>query len=107
MACAIQPTPSLETFSEQVATQTTMDDIEKAIDYRFNNKALLQLALTAAGANEDNPNGNRTLARVGQGVVQLVVAGVGFEIAASQGKQKLRTTSKVLFTSNPARRMDE
>jgi dsRNA-specific ribonuclease len=106
MASATQPPPSPEKSSEKAATQPMMDDIEKAIDYQFNNKALLQLALTTAGANEDSLGNNKTLARIGQGAIQVVVARVGFEKAASQGRQKLSMSPKALFGSNTLHRMD-
>lgn len=107
MASTTQQIPPLKQPSEELVTQTTMDDVEKAIDYQFNDKALLRSALTAAGANKDSLPNNKALARMGHSAIELVVARVGFEKGESQGKHKLRMTSMALVWPNPPHRMDE
>ena len=50
-----------------MATDLDTDLVEAAIGYRFRTKDPLSLALTAAGADPENHDGNRALALVGAG----------------------------------------
>jgi dsRNA-specific ribonuclease len=52
--------------------------VEQAIGYQFQDKKLLQEALTAAGAEGDGHDGNKHLASVGQAAVRLVIADSGY-----------------------------
>ena len=57
-----------------MATDTSVADVEKAIGYAFEDKSLLRLALTAAGATEGKDHeGNKNLALIGQGVINIVI----------------------------------
>ena len=61
--------------------------VQQNIGHQFRDKELLELALTAAGADERNHDGNRKLAWVGQAAIQLAVATTGFQDSATLGKE--------------------
>ncbi|OKL58448.1 hypothetical protein UA08_06150 [Talaromyces atroroseus] len=52
--------------------------IAQQIGYVFRDKSLLDQALTAAGAKEDNYDGNRTLAQIGKAFVDLASTRFGY-----------------------------
>lgn len=60
--------------------------VEQAIGHTFPDKAILKLALTSAGAEEDNHDGNRGLARIGNTVLQLVVDTSGYKNKGSRSE---------------------
>lgn len=62
-----------------MATQTDADAVEKTIGYSFRSKEYLVQALTAAGAEEDNHDGNRKLAHLGGAVIRFTLSFVAFE----------------------------
>ena len=68
-----------------MATEHHLAVIQQVIHYTFKCKDLLKLALTAAGAEEFKPDGNRKLARVGQAVLLLVIADRGYENSETRG----------------------
>ena len=49
------------------------DQVQRFLCYTFQNRELLTLALTAPGADEAKYNGNRSLARQGALVMELVL----------------------------------
>lgn len=61
------------------------DAIYRIIGYSFQDDNLLKDALTAAGANEDNYEGNRTLAQVGKMFVNLMSVKMGYSSGAKPG----------------------
>lgn len=62
-----------------MATEYHLGVVQQIIHYTFGCRDLLELALTAAGADEAKPDGNRNLATVGQAVLQLIIANMGYE----------------------------
>lgn len=69
-----------------MATAIHMRIVEDVFGYTFADQSYLRLALTAAGAEEDNWDGNRRLAMVGEAALQLAVLDVGYQEGASRGK---------------------
>lgn len=62
-----------------------MNDVEAKIDYHFEERDILRQALTAAGAEQGNHDGNRRLALMGQAVMQLLISETGYEKSTSRG----------------------
>ena len=60
--------------------------VQRIIAYEFRRTDLLALALTAAGADENNHDGNRRLGQLGGFVLQLVVGDKAFVEGASRCK---------------------
>lgn len=69
-----------------MATLLDFSEVELAIGYIFKQKNLLKLSLTAAGAEVDNHDGNRNLAKFGQTAIHFVIAGKGYEASLPPGK---------------------
>ncbi len=74
-----------------MATDFDLDCVEQIFThfgYTFTNlnRELLRLSLVAAGSEEDNHDGNRRLARVGEALIGLVVIQGGYEMLLSRGK---------------------
>lgn len=82
-----------------MATVSHIGAVEEALAYKFHSKSLLQLALTAAGAEEEHHDGNKHLAVVGQGTIRLSIADMAFDKYASSGKSDLATISKYSSSS--------
>lgn len=70
-----------------MATEEHLKFVEAAADDHFDDQALLKLALTAAGAELNKPNGNRSLAQIGVGAVGFVVTLAGLEVNAASSKR--------------------
>lgn len=68
-----------------MATDFHISIVEGVVGYQFGDKGHLKLALTSAGAEEDNHDGNRTLAMIGEAAAQLAAVDSGYEKAASRG----------------------
>lgn len=68
-----------------MATDADLLKVEQAFGYTFENKHLLQDALTSPGVERDNYHGNRLLARVGQAAVEMAIAQAGYESSATTG----------------------
>lgn len=61
-----------------MATERDRNLVEQAIGHQFHDQELLKKAMTAAGAEVDDHDGNRHLASVGQAVLRLVIADSGY-----------------------------
>lgn len=72
-----------------MATEMHRSIVEMAVGYEFTVKSHLKLALTSAGAEEDNHDGNRKLALIGEAAAQLAAVNSGYEKAASRGSPSL------------------
>lgn len=60
--------------------------VENTIGYLFKRKALLAMALTAAGADNGNYQGNRRLAQIGIDAIGICLSFEGFEKWTSPSK---------------------
>jgi hypothetical protein len=69
-----------------MATPADISTVERVIGYAFNDKRLITLALTAAGAEEHNHDGNRSLALFGEQLIQFLVSWSGWKKGATRGK---------------------
>jgi len=69
-----------------MATSVDVDRAEKIIGRPFKDKELITLALTAAGAEELNHDGNRKLALFGEQLLQFLISWSGFKNGATRGK---------------------
>lgn len=56
-----------------MATQVDVCYVEDIVEYKFQNQNWAAVALTAAGAEEINHDGNRMCARYGRLLIQLYV----------------------------------
>lgn len=72
-----------------------LEAVEKIINYQFKSKALLSEALTAAGADIEQYDGNRKLSEIGAYVIDFCVCLHGFENDAPRGKNN-RISSAML-----------
>lgn len=72
-----------------MATEFDCHSTEQIIGVEFSDLRLLQVSLTAAGAELMNYDGNRKLALVGQDVMRLVISDAGYEQPLSRGKYNL------------------
>jgi dsRNA-specific ribonuclease len=59
--------------------------IAQKIGYSFQDESLLDLALTAAGAKEDDYDGNRNLAQIGKAFVDLASTRFGHTVRTNPG----------------------
>jgi len=59
--------------------------IEDLIHYVFRSRDLLELALTAAGAEENNHDGNRKLGQLGVSLLEFFSVLVGFKSNRTRG----------------------
>lgn len=71
-----------------MATQTDADVVENIIGYFFRSREYLVQALTAAGAEEDNHDGNRKLSHLGGNVIRFTLSFVAFETMPSRSKSR-------------------
>lgn len=60
--------------------------VENTIGYRFKSQALLAMALTAAGADDSNYQGNRRLAQIGIDTIGICISFEGFEEGTNPSK---------------------
>jgi len=74
-----------------MATPADICTVERVIAYIFNDKSLITLALTAAGAEEHNHDGNRRLALFGEQLIQFLVSWSGWKNGATRGKADLNS----------------
>lgn len=83
-------TACIRTLEPNLAFQETMrtipDRVANVTGYRFHDETLLYEALTAAGANDDNPDSNRGLAQVGKGFIEFYSLKLGYLSKASPCK---------------------
>jgi hypothetical protein len=64
--------------------ESSMSRLQRAIGYQFEQKNILKLALTAAGAEETNYNGNRKLAQLGEALVESVLGDKAYSEGSSR-----------------------
>jgi dsRNA-specific ribonuclease len=69
-----------------MATDTDINTVERVIGYRFKRRSLISQALTAAGAEEDNYDGNRKLSQIGASHVDVLLAFLLFDTGVNRGK---------------------
>jgi hypothetical protein len=69
-----------------MATHLDATVVEVIIGYSFRSREHLVQALTAAGAEEHNHDGNRKLAHLGSNLLRFILSFVVFEIAPSRSK---------------------
>jgi dsRNA-specific ribonuclease len=62
-----------------MATDTDINTVERVIEYRFKRRSLICQALTAAGAEEDNYDGNRKLSQIGASHVDVLLGVMLFD----------------------------
>ncbi|KAL2782437.1 hypothetical protein BJX66DRAFT_320732 [Aspergillus keveii] len=62
-----------------MATDTDISTVERVIGYRFKRRSLICQALTAAGAEEDNYDGNRKLSQIGASHVDVLLGVMLFD----------------------------
>lgn len=67
-------------------TEADIHRIETAINYTFRKPHLAIEALTAAGADDHNHDGNRTLARYGRVFIELYALESAVDAGATQGR---------------------
>lgn len=73
-----------------------LEAVEKIINYHFRSKALLSEALTAAGADSENYDGNRKLADIGADMIDFWVSLDGLK---EQDRGKNRYISNIVHGS--------
>ncbi|KAL8634913.1 MAG: hypothetical protein Q9226_009413 [Calogaya cf. arnoldii] len=59
--------------------------VQIILDYRFSQFDNLELALTAAGADEGNHDGNRRMAQMGEKLIEFLLAEAAYAAGASRG----------------------
>jgi dsRNA-specific ribonuclease len=69
-----------------MATETDAEVVENIIGYSFRSREYLVQALTAAGADDDNHDGNRKLAHLGGNFIRFTLSFVAFETISSRSK---------------------
>lgn len=65
--------------------------VERLIDYRFHSIVNLIQALTAAGAEEGNHDGNRKLAQFGTSLIEFLLVFLNYEAASTRSTKQLMT----------------
>src|SRR5438270_10874779 len=70
-----------------MATNEHVRQTERIIEYRFANAEYAIQALTAAGANEQNHDGNRMFARYGKLFIELYVLDRSYLAGATRGER--------------------
>jgi dsRNA-specific ribonuclease len=68
-----------------MATEEHAVTVEGSIGYTFQSRSLLLQALTAAGAAEDNRDGNRKLAQLGTALTEFLLVYLGYEAQVTRG----------------------
>lgn len=74
-----------------MATLPGIGEVQAIIGYRYNRVSLVVQALTAAGADEENYDGNRKLAQLGESLIEFVLVRDAF--GSSRG-ESARPASK-------------
>lgn len=69
-----------------MATQADAKQVEAVIRYTFRSRDHLLQALTAAGAEEDNHDGNRKLALLGNNLIRFMLSFAVYETTSSRSK---------------------
>jgi dsRNA-specific ribonuclease len=70
-----------------MATEAHIALVEGILRYEFREKLLLAQALTAAGAEQENYDGNRKLAQLGTALIDFLSVYVGFEARVTRGER--------------------
>lgn len=65
---------------------TDLAQLQSILGYQFTNYDKLELALTAAGADEKNHDGNRGMAQMGEKLIGLLLAEIVYEAGGSKGE---------------------
>lgn len=60
--------------------------LESSLGYHFKSPSLLEQALSAAGANEDNHDGNRKLAQLGESMLIAFLNDCAYDKGGSRSK---------------------
>ncbi len=60
--------------------------VQIILGYRFSDFENLELALTAAGADEANHDGNRRMAQMGEKLIEFLLAEAAYAAGASRGE---------------------
>lgn len=68
-----------------MATDTHVRRVEEIIGYSFKTPNYLVQALTAAGADEQNHDGNRKLAQLGESLIEFVVLDNAYTAEVTRG----------------------
>lgn len=79
-----------------MATNIHIQHVENVIKYNFKRKALISLALTAAGADENNYDGNRRLSQIGASLVDLLLAIIVYGTGVDRSKIPLHYFGAIL-----------
>ncbi|CAO1601908.1 hypothetical protein XANCAGTX0491_005546 [Xanthoria calcicola] len=69
--------------------------VQNILDYRFSEFENLELALTAAGADEANHDGNRRMAQMGEKLIEFLLAEAAYAAGASRAHINENVTSAV------------
>jgi dsRNA-specific ribonuclease len=69
-----------------MATEENAKFVETCIGYSFRSRSRLLQALTAAGAVENDHDGNRKLAQLGAALIEFLLVYIGYEADSSRGK---------------------
>jgi len=69
-----------------MATEDHVAQVEMIIDHHFRSKNHLREALTAAGSEDDNHDGNRRLAHVGDNSIRYTLSLVAYEVFTSRSR---------------------
>ena len=68
-----------------MTTLSDLVEVQKIIDYDFKSVNLLELALTAAGADDKNHDDNRKLPQLGESLIEFLLAFKAFIAGFSRG----------------------
>jgi hypothetical protein len=74
-----------------MATPWHVTIVQDAIGYRFRKESLITRALTAAGADPSNHEGNRQMAQCGDAYLHFLVVHDGYKKGARRGEYWLVT----------------
>lgn len=64
--------------------ESSMSRLQRAMGYQFEQESILTLALTAAGAEETNHDGNRRLAQLGEALIESVLVDKAYSEGSSR-----------------------
>ncbi|KAI4190099.1 MAG: hypothetical protein L6R41_001018 [Letrouitia leprolyta] len=74
---------------------TDLAQLQSILGYQFTNYDKLELALTAAGADEKNHDGNRGMAQMGEKLIGLLLAEIVYEAGGSKAEINKKTASAI------------